>query len=110
MTNAPASASPVRALLEELRSLEAWAVVRQKDSPTVSLIGGRRSEVAHLLDIPLEAGVPLEGRQFDRLVAVPFRQVAERGFDPTADGTPLVVGAIAVEHPGPVDGKGAGKG
>ncbi|HEY9563197.1 MAG TPA: anthranilate synthase family protein [Nocardioides sp.] len=102
MTNAPASASPVRALLEELRSLEAWAVVRQKDSPTVSLIGGRRSEVAHLLDIPLEDGVPLEGRQFDRLVAVPFRQVAERGFDAIDDGTPLVVVDIDVEHHVPV--------
>src|SRR3546814_20451590 len=95
MTNAPASASPVRALLEELRSLEAWAVVRQKDSPTVSLIGGRRSEVAHLLDIPLEDGVPLEGRQFDRLVAVPFRPVAERGFDAIDDGTPLETGRAA---------------
>lgn len=102
MTNAPASASPVRALLEELRSLEAWAVVRQKDSPTVSLIGGRRGEVAHLLDIPLEDGVPPEGRQFDRLVAVPFRQVAERGFDAIDDGTPLVVVDIDVEHHVPV--------
>jgi len=43
------------------------------------------------MDIPLEQGPPPEGRQCDRLVAVPFRQVAERGFEAHDDGTPLVV-------------------
>ena len=39
---------------------------------------------------------PTTGRRFDRLVAIPFRQVAERGFEAHDDGTPLVV--VDIEH------------
>ena len=59
---------------------------------------GRRTEVESILDIPLETGVPEHGKVADRLVAVPFRQVRERGFDAIDDGTPLVVVDIDVEH------------
>ena len=79
------------AALEAVQQHEAWAVIRLRDSATVTLVGGRRSEVEGLLDVPLEDGVPAEGRRFDRLVAIPFRQVAERGFDAHDDGTPLTV-------------------
>ncbi len=79
------------AALEAVQQHEAWAVIRLRDSATVTLVGGRRSEAEGLLDVPLEDGVPAEGRRFDRLVAIPFRQVAERGFDAHDDGTPLTV-------------------
>ena len=56
------------------------------------------AEVASILDIPLESGPPPEGRQCDRLVAVPFRQVGERGFEAHDDGTPLVVVEVETER------------
>ena len=82
---------------------EAWAAVRLRDSDTVTLVGGTRGEVESLLDVPLEEGRPAEGRRFDRLLAVPFRQVAERGFEAHDDGAPLTVVHIDAEseHPLP---------
>lgn len=94
MTTTPSVAS----LLESIQGREAWAVIRRKAAPTAGLIGGSRTEVASLLDIPLEDGPPEPGRSADRLVAVPFRQVAERGFEAHDDGTPLVVVDIEEEH------------
>ena len=41
--------------------------------------------------------MPDPGRRFDRLVAIPFRQVAERGFEAHDDGTPLTVVDIEQE-------------
>jgi 2-amino-4-deoxychorismate synthase len=86
-----------RAALAEVQDHEAWAVIRLRDAATVTLIGGNRSEVGSLLDVPLERGLPEAGRRFDRLLAVPFRQVAERGFEAHDDGAPLTVVDIAVE-------------
>src|SRR5512139_3163125 len=77
--------------LAALSMHEAWAAIRLRDAGTVTLVGGTRSEVESLLDVPLEEGAPPEGRRFDRLLAVPFRQVAERGFEVHDDGTPLTV-------------------
>lgn len=91
------SPSP-RAALDELLACEAWAVLRVKDSPTVTLVGGRRSEAAALTDVPLEQGPPPPGRRHDRLLAVPFRQVRERGFVAHDDGAPLTVVDVDVEH------------
>ena len=76
---------------------EAWAVIRLRDSATVTLVGGSRSEVEKLGDVPLEEGPPADGRRFDRLVAVPFRQAAERGYDVHDDGAPLTVVDIELE-------------
>ncbi len=92
----PAPASPGEraaavAALDAVQRHEAWAVVRLRDSATVTLVGGSRSEVEEMLDVPLEEGPPPDGRRFDRLVAIPFRQVAERGFEAHDDGTPLTV-------------------
>ncbi len=87
MTETPTAA----AALEELTGHEAWAVIRLRESPTVTLVGGSLSRLEKLADIPLEEGVPEDGRRFDRLVAVPFRQVTERGFVAHDDGTPLAV-------------------
>ena len=95
----PVSAS---AALEELTGHEAWAVIRLRESPTVTLVGGSLSHLDRLIDIPLREGVPAEGRRFDHLVAVPFRQVAERGFPAHDDGTPLAVVDIATEREVPL--------
>ncbi|ROR92761.1 anthranilate synthase family protein [Nocardioides aurantiacus] len=92
-----------RSALEELMGHEAWAAVRLRDSPTVTLVGGPVSHLATLRDIPLEEGVPEDGRRFDRLVAVPFRQVAERGFVAHDDGAPLAVVDIATEREVPLE-------
>ncbi|HEX4978305.1 MAG TPA: phenazine-specific anthranilate synthase component I, partial [Nocardioides sp.] len=94
MTAGPRTASDA---LEELLGHEAWAVVRLRDSATVTLVGGSRSEVERLADVPLEEGLPAAGRRFDRLLAVPFRQVAERGFEAHDDAAPLTVVEIASE-------------
>jgi phenazine biosynthesis protein phzE len=102
MTDMPSAATDARALLAAITGREAWAAIRLRDSATVTLIGGPRSEVASILDIPLETGVPEAGRRFDRLVAIPFRQVAERGFEAHDDGTPLVVVTIDSETEVPV--------
>lgn len=87
-----------RALLEELQGHEAWAIIRRKAAPTVGLIAGIPRMVESLTDIVLEDGVPESGRNVDRLVAVPFRQVRERGFEAIDDGTPLVSVEITEEH------------
>ena len=84
-------AADPRAALAQLLAHEAWAVVRTRDAATVTLVGGRRSEVGSLLDVPLEQGPPPPGLRYDRLLAVPFRQVRERGFTAHDDGAPLVV-------------------
>src|SRR6476620_8892885 len=86
-----------RAALEALQGHEAWAASRLRDASTVTLVGGRRGAVERLVDVPLEDGVPEDGRRFDRLLAIPFRQVRERGFDAHDDSTPLVVVDIEQE-------------
>ena len=83
--------------LAEMQRHEAWAAIRLRDAATVTLVGGSRSEVERLVDVPLEEGPPAEGRRFDRLLAVPFRQAAERGFEVHDDGVPLTVVDIAYE-------------
>ncbi len=98
---AAASPSPARDAIAALQGHEAWAIIRRStragDRETVGLVGGRRRVVDSLLDIPLEDGVPEDGHIADRLVAVPFRQVRERGFEAHDDGTPLVVVDVETE-------------
>ncbi len=94
MTDTAPSASSA---LQQLLGHEAWAVIRRGDSSTVTLVGGARSTVERLADVPLEEGAPEPGRRFDRLLAIPFRQVAERGFEVHDDGTPLTVVRIETE-------------
>ena len=84
-----------RAAIDALQGHEAWALIRRSTrvggKDTVGLVGGRRWVAESIMDVPLETGPPAPGRTCDRLVAVPFRQVAERGFEAHDDGTPLVV-------------------
>jgi len=93
--------SSARDAIAALQEHEAWAIIRRStragDRQTVGLVGGRRREVSSLLDIPLESGEPEPGHVADRLVAVPFRQVRERGFEAHDDGTPLVVVDVETE-------------
>ncbi len=90
-----------RAAIDALQGHEAWAIIRRStragDRDTVGLVGGRRSVVESILDVPLEQGAPADGHIADRLLAIPFRQVAERGFEAHDDGTPLVVVDIETE-------------
>ena len=97
LTSAAAAAVSAAAALEALQQHEAWAAIRLRDSATVTLVGGSRSEVARLADVPLSEGAPEDGRRFDRLLAIPFRQVAERGFEAHDDGAPLTVVEIDTE-------------
>jgi 2-amino-4-deoxychorismate synthase len=87
-----------RDALATLQAYDGWALVRSGDGDTVLAVGGSRSEVASLLDVPLEQGLPQDGRTADRLLAIPYRQITERGFEAHDDGTPLVVVDIAYEQ------------
>jgi phenazine biosynthesis protein phzE len=91
-----------RDAIAALQGHEAWAIIRRStragDRETVGLVGGTPREVGSILDIPLEDGVPEGGHIADRLVAVPFRQVRERGFEAHDDGTPLVVVDVVSEQ------------
>ena len=91
-----------RDAIAALQGHEAWAIIRRStragDRQTVGLVGGRRRVVETLLDVPLEDGVPESGHIADRLLAVPFRQVRERGFEAHDDGTPLVVVDVESEQ------------
>ncbi|MFC4786083.1 anthranilate synthase family protein [Nocardioides sp. MAHUQ-72] len=95
------STTDARTAIEAIQGHEAWAIIRRStragDRDTVGLVGGRRRVVESLLDVPLEEGVPEDGHIADRLLAVPFRQVRERGFEAHDDGTPLVVVDVETE-------------
>src|SRR3954469_19512525 len=94
MSATPQSAA---AALAQVTGQQAWAVIRLRDSDTVTLVGGPLVDAERLADIPVEDGLPEAGRRFDTLVAVPFRQIAERGFEVHDDGTPLAVVRIETE-------------
>lgn len=94
MTETP----PVADLLEQIQGHEAWAVIRRMAEPTAGLVAGPSRVVDSLLDIELETGPPAPGRRADTLVAVPFRQITERGYEVIDDETPLVVMDVATEH------------
>src|SRR4051794_12760029 len=102
MTASATGPSSARAAIAAIQRHEAWAIIRRStragDRETVGLVGGRRRVVESLLDIRLEDGVPESGHIADRLVAIPFRQVRERGFEAHDDGTPLVVVDVASEQ------------
>jgi len=74
--------------LDDLLGQPAFALIRVRDADTVTLVGGPRTDIESLADIPLVAG---EGSGWDSLVLVPFAQARERGFEAHQDGTPLSV-------------------
>lgn len=90
-----------RDAIAALQEHEAWAIIRRStragDRQTVGLVGGTRQVIESILDVPLETGVPEADHIADRLLAIPFRQVRERGFQAHDDGTPLVVVEVETE-------------
>nr|MCW2727804.1 phenazine-specific anthranilate synthase component [Aeromicrobium sp.] len=79
--------------LDELLAQPAFALIRVRESDTVTLVGGPRTDLDALADIPLREGA---GRAWDQLVLVPYAQARERGFEAHQDGTPL--SAIQIDH------------
>lgn len=62
---------------------------------------GDVSTVVRTADIPLRTGLAAGTR--DVLALIPYRQVAERGFDHNDDGTPLVVLTVDEQESVPVE-------
>ena len=87
-------------MLDDLLSQQAFALIRVRDADTVTLIGGPRTDLETLGDIPL---VPGSGRGWDHLVLVPYAQVRERGFEAHQDGTPLSAIEAVIEREVPLD-------
>ncbi|MBM9463554.1 chorismate-binding protein [Aeromicrobium sp. YIM 150415] len=75
-------------LLDDLLAQPAFALIRGREADTVTLIGGPRTDIESLADIPVVDGAE---ERWDHLVLVPYAQVRERGFDAHQDGTPLSV-------------------
>lgn len=75
-------------LLDDLLSQPAFALIRGREADTVTLIGGPRTDIESLADIPIVEGAE---ERWDHLVLVPYAQVRERGFAAHQDGTPLSV-------------------
>ncbi len=86
--------------LDDLLAHPAWALVRTRDSDTVTLVGGPRTDLESLADVPVGTG---PGDGWEQLVLVPFRQVRERGFDAHDDGTPLTAIAAELRREVPLD-------
>lgn len=74
--------------LDDLLAQPAFALIRVRDADTVTMIGGPRTDIEQLADIPLASGTQA---RWDSLVLVPFAQARERGFEAHQDGTPLSV-------------------
>ena len=88
-------------VISQIQKYPAWALIRRSTrigaKDTIGALGGQPWEATSLLDIPLETGIPAVGKTVDRLVAVPFRQIAERGFEVHDDATPLTVVDVEFE-------------
>jgi 2-amino-4-deoxychorismate synthase len=78
-------------VLDAALDAPAFALIRLRGAGTVTVLTGTREDVARIADVPVEDGPPPPGRRFDRLLAIPFRQIHERGFEAHDDGTPLSV-------------------
>ncbi|MFJ2822864.1 chorismate-binding protein [Streptomyces toxytricini] len=76
----------------------AFALVHRPETTvgrTLDLFTGEFTEAAALADIPLGDVAEGAGTRQDVLALVPYRQLAERGFEAPDDGTPLLAMAIA---------------
>ena len=56
-----ATVTSASAALEQVLGQQAWAVVRLRDSPTVTVLGGALVPTEKLADIPAPEGAPFEG-------------------------------------------------
>ena len=80
---AAAARSEIRQLLDADPASASFAIIHRQGAETVDLLLGESLPVEALAD------VPLEGQEV--VAMVPFRQVAERGFDAIDDGEPVRV-------------------
>jgi phenazine biosynthesis protein phzE len=80
-------------VLDETLAQPTFALIRVRESDTVTMVGGPRTDLDVLADVPLKTG---PGRAWDHLVLVPYAQARERGFEAHQDGTPL--SAIEIRH------------
>ncbi|WP_345710881.1 chorismate-binding protein, partial [Kineococcus glutinatus] len=92
----PPADSPRAVVQRLLAGTAPFALLRRLDPATgspgpVEVLTGPVSTVDRLADVPLPTGAPAGGPRRDALALVPFRQIAERGFDVHDDGTPLRV-------------------
>jgi 2-amino-4-deoxychorismate synthase len=62
----------------------------ESDRDAVDLLIGEVVTVPRLADLPLSTGPAPAGPAHDLLALVPYRQIAERGYDAVDDGTPLL--------------------
>src|SRR4051812_34087122 len=67
---------------EKRNPMQPFALLRRDGADHVEVLTGDVVTVATLADIPLDADRPT-------LAVIPYRQVAERGFDCVDDGAPL---------------------
>ncbi|MFD0272042.1 anthranilate synthase family protein [Streptomyces sp. NPDC127106] len=76
----------------------AFALIHRPETTvghSLDLFLGEFTEAAALADIPLAGVEPGAGNRQDVLALVPYRQLAERGFEAPDDGTPLLAMTIA---------------
>ncbi|WP_309062224.1 anthranilate synthase family protein [Streptomyces sp.] len=75
----------------------------------IEVLVGDTAEVAALADIPLRSdtpgpdGAPAPGAGHEVLVVVPYRQLAERGFEAVDDGAPVITLRVRAQASVPVD-------
>lgn len=97
MPGTPTAAASARALVARLAAgTTPFALLRRRtpgrDGSVVEVLTGPVAHLPRLADLPEPA-----------LALVPFRQLAERGFDVTDDGTPLTALRPAERHEVPLD-------
>jgi phenazine biosynthesis protein phzE len=69
--------------VDDALSRPAWAMVRLREADTVTVVGGVRTDLDELSEVPVLTGQPPPGRRFDHLVLVPYAQGARaRGSKP----------------------------
>jgi phenazine biosynthesis protein phzE len=96
-TTAPVGSAPVSTALLVARlasGREPFALLHRRTPrlapDTVELLFGEVGSYETLAELPLPEGAPAPGRPVhDLLALVPYRQLRERGFEATDDGTPL---------------------
>ncbi|MEV0454230.1 anthranilate synthase family protein [Catellatospora methionotrophica] len=72
-----------------------FALLRREGSEHLEVLRGPLSTVARLADIPLPEHADGDEAGPRTLALVPYRQLAERGFDRVDDGTPLACLTVA---------------
>jgi len=81
--------------------MQPFALLHRDGADRVEVLTGDVITVATLADIPIRDGLPT-------LAVVPYRQIAERGFDCVDDGAPLECLLVTARHTAPLSDFPAG--